>query len=54
MEVSKKKPEARGTYAKFIPEQQAMIAQYDSMNGVASAVEHFSKQLGVNLKESTV
>ncbi len=44
----------RGRYAKFIPEQQAMIAQYASMNGIVSAVEHFSKELDVNLKESTV
>ena len=54
LEVSKKKPKARGRYAKFIPEQQAMIAQYASMNGIVSAVEHFSKELDVNLKESTV
>ena len=34
---------SRGTYAKYIPVQQAMIGEYASMHGNLAAVSHFSK-----------
>ena len=46
-----KKP--RGEYAKFTPEQKAMIGKRASEHGVVAAVRHFKKDYP-NLKENTV
>ena len=44
----------RGKYAKFTPEQQAAIGEYASLYGNQAAIHHFTKQLGVELKVSSV
>ena len=44
----------RGRYAKFTPEQQAAIGEYVSLHGNQAAIRHFTKQLGVELKGSSV
>ena len=51
--VATKQPAKRGTYAKFTPQQQAKVAQYASMHGIAAAKRHSSKKLHADLKEST-
>lgn len=45
---------SRGAYAKHTPEQQAAIGKYASMHGNKAAVRHFSKKLGVDVRESSV
>ena len=47
-------PATRGTYAKYTPEQQAVIGEYASIHGNLAAVRHFSKKLGAEIKESSV
>ena len=42
------------SYAKFSPEQQAAIGKYVSLNGNPAAVRHFSKQLNVELKITSI
>ena len=49
-----RKSKRRGSYSKFSPEQQATIGKYASLNGNQAAVRHFSKQLGVKLKVTSV
>ena len=43
-----------GTYAKFTTQQQAKVAQYASMHRITAAKLHFSKELHLDLKESTI
>ena len=49
-----RKSKRRGSYSKFSPEQQAAIGKYASLNGNQAAIQHFSKQLGVELKVTSV
>ena len=49
-----RKSKRRGSYSKFSPEQQAAIGTYAFLNGNQAAVRHFSKQLGVELKVTSV
>ena len=44
----------RGKYSKLTPEQQAQIGKYASMHGNAAALRRFSKELDIDLKESSV
>ena len=44
----------RGKYAKLIPEQQAAIGTYASLHCNQAAIHHFLKQLGVEVKASSV
>ena len=44
----------RGSYAKFSPEQQAAIGKYASLHANQAAIRHFSKQLEVELKVTSV
>ncbi len=44
----------RGSYMKFIPEHKAQIAIYALESGNKQAIVRYSKQWGVDLKESTV
>ena len=44
----------RGKYAKFTPEQQAVIGEYASLDGNQAAIRHFSKKLGVEMKVTSV
>ena len=44
----------RGKYAKFTPEQKASIGEYASLHGNQAAIRHFSKQLGVEMKPTSV
>ena len=53
-ESSEKKSKRRGSYAKFSPEQQAAIGKYASLNGNQVVIRHFSKQLEVELKVTSV
>ena len=52
--TSEGKSKRRGSYAKFSPEQQAAIGKYASLHGNQAAVRHFSKQLEVELKLTSV
>ena len=45
---------SRGTYRKLDSEKQATIARYASEHGNKAAATHFSKQLGFDVKESSV
>ena len=49
--VTTKQPAKRG---KFTPQQQAKVAQYASMHGIAAAKRRFSKGLHADLMESTI
>ena len=49
-----RKSKRRGSYSKFSPQQQAAIGKYASSNGNQAAIQHFSKQLGVDLKVISV
>ena len=51
---SEAKGKRRGSYAKFTPERQAAIAKYASIHGNQAAVRHFSKDLDVPLKVTSV
>lgn len=44
----------RGSYTTYTPEQKAMIGRYAADHGNAKAVQKFSSELGVSVKESTV
>ena len=44
----------RGTYVKFTPETQAAIAKYAFLHGNKAAIRHFAKELGKEMKESSV
>lgn len=52
--ICERKSKWRGSYSKFSPEQQAAIGKYASINGNQAAIRHFSKQLGVDLKVTSV
>ena len=45
---------SRGSYMKFTPEQKAHFARYALESGNKRAIMKYSKQWGVDLKESTV
>ena len=45
---------SRGSYMKFTPEQKAQVARYALESGNKRAIVKYSKQWGVDLKESTV
>ena len=45
---------SRGPYMKFTPEQKAQVARYAIESGNKQAIVRYSKQLGVDIKESTV
>ena len=45
---------SRGSYMKFIPEQKAQVARYTLESRNKRAIVKYSKQWGVDLKESTV
>ena len=44
----------RGPYVKFTPEDQAAIAKYALWHGNKAAIRHFSKELGKEIKDSSV
>jgi len=44
----------RGSYTTYTPEQKAMIGRYAAEQGNSKAVQKFSSELGVSVKESTV
>ena len=48
------KSKRRGSYAKFTPEQQAVIGGYAALHGNQAAVRHFSKQLKVQVQVTSV
>ena len=48
--MSEGKGKCRGSYTKFMPEQQAAIRKYTSLHGNQVAIWHFSMQLEVELK----
>ena len=52
--VSERKSKRRKSYAKFMPEQQAPIGKYASLHGNQAAIRHFSKQLKVEFKVTSV
>ena len=52
--ICESKSKRRGSYSKFSPEQQAAIGRYASINGNQAAIRHFSKQLEVDLKVTSV
>ena len=43
-----------GSYMKFTPEEKAQVARYALESGSKRAIVKYSKQWGVDLKESTV
>ena len=45
---------SRGSYMKFTPELKAQVARYALKSGNKRAIVKYSKQWGVDLKESTV
>ena len=45
---------SRGAYARYTPAQQAKIGEYASIHGNLAAVRHFSKELGAEIKKSSV
>ena len=45
---------SRGSYMKFTPEQNAQVARYALESENKRAIMKYSKQWGVDLKESTV
>lgn len=44
----------RGSYTTYTPEQKAMIGRYAAENGNSKAVQKYTTELGVSVKESTV
>ena len=44
----------RGKYAKFTPEQKALIGEYALLHGNQVAIRHFLKQFGVEMKPTLV
>ena len=44
----------RRKYAKFTSEQKASIGEYASLHGNQVPIRHFSKQLGVEMKPTSV
>ena len=52
--VSQGSSKLRGKYAKFTPEQKASIGEYASLHGNQAAIHRFSKQLGVEMKPTSV
>lgn len=44
----------RGSYTTYTPEQKAMIGRYAAEQGNSKAVQKFTSELGVSVKESTV
>ncbi len=52
--VSQGSSKPRGKYAKFTPEQKASIGEYASLHGNQAAIHCFSKQLGVEMKPTSV
>ena len=52
--TSEGKSKPRRSYANFSPEQQAAIKKYASLHGNQAAIQHFSKQLEVELKVTSV
>lgn len=44
----------RGSYTTYTPEQKALIGRYAAENGNAKAVQKYTAELGVSVKESTV
>ena len=54
VEATSKPPKARGTYSLVDAEMQVKIAQYAREHGNKSAMEHFTCQLGFDVKKSLV
>ena len=54
MEATSKPPKARDTYSHVDAEMQVKIAQYACEYGNKSAMEHFTCQLGFDVKKSSV
>ena len=54
MEATSKPPKARGTYSHVDAEMQVKVAQYACEHGNKSAMEHFTCQLGFDVKKSSV
>ena len=52
--TSEGKSKRRGSYAKLAPAKQAAIGKYASLHGNQAAIRHFSKQLEVELKVTSV
>ena len=52
--VSQGSSKLRGKYAKLTPEQKASIGEYASLHGNQAAIHRFSKQLGVEMKPTSV
>jgi hypothetical protein len=52
--TSRRKGKQRGSYAKFTPDQQAAIGKYAAVHGNQAAIQHFSKDLEVELKTNSV
>ena len=44
----------RGSYTTYKPEQKAMIGRYAAEHGNSKAVQKYTTELGVSVKESTV
>jgi hypothetical protein len=44
----------RGSYTTYTPEQKAVIGRFAAENGNAKAVQKYTAELGVSVKESTV
>ena len=44
----------RGSYTIYTPEQKAIIGRYAAENGNSKAVQKYTLELGVSVKESTV
>ena len=54
MEATSKPPKARDTYSHVDAEMQVKIAQYACEYGNKSAMEHFTCELGFDVKKSSV
>ncbi len=44
----------RGSYTTYTPEQKALIGRFAAENGNSKAVQKYTEELGVSVKESTV
>lgn len=44
----------RGSYTTYTPEQKALIGRFAAENGNSKAVQKYTAELGVSVKESTV
>ena len=44
----------RGSYTTYTPEQKAIIGRYAAEHGNSKAVQKYSAELGISVKESTV